>query len=132
RMLGEEIAAQKSEAERLFTEKSELEVSARRLDSERDELIAERARAGGDRIGEPERLSRAAHEQAEERAKRRALFDSAVKQAGYTAVEDASDFSSLTTTIADKRGALESRRSQIGHEAAGLLGEISRIDREAG
>ena len=132
RMLGEEIAAQMSEAERLFTEKSELEVSARRLESERDDLIAERARAGGDRIGELERLSRAAHEQAEERAKRRALFDAAVKQAGYTAVEDQRDFSSLTTNIADKRAELKSRRSQIGHEAAGLLGEISRIDREAG
>lgn len=131
-MLGEEIAAQKSEAERLFTEKSDREVSARRLESERDELIAERARAGGDRIGELERLSRAAHEQAEERARRRTLFDAAVKQAGYAAVENPSDFSSLTATIADRRAELESRRSQIGHDAARLLGEISRIDREAG
>ncbi len=120
------------EAERLFTEKSDREVSARRLESERDELIAERARAGGDRIGELERLSRAAHEQADERAKRRTLFDAAVKQAGYAAVESPSDFSSLTTSIADTRAELESRRSQIGHDAARLLGEISRIDREAG
>ena len=81
RMLGDEIAAQKTAAERLFTEKSEVEALTRRLESERDELIAERARAGGDRIGELERLSRAAHEQAEERAKRRTLFDAAVNQA---------------------------------------------------
>lgn len=132
RMLGEEIAAQKSEAERLFTEKSDREASGRRLESERDELIAERARAGGDRIGELERLSRAAHEQAAERAKRRTLFDAAVNQAGYATVESPSDFSSLATTIADTRAELESRRSQIGHDAARLLGEISRIDREAG
>jgi len=132
RMLGDEIAAQKTEAERLFTEKSEVDALTRRLESERDELIAERARAGGDRIGELERLSRAAHEQAEERAKRRTLFDAAVNQAGYATVEGPSDFGSLTTNIADKRAELEARRSQIGHEAAGLLGEISRIDREAG
>jgi uncharacterized protein YPO0396 len=132
RMLGEEIAAQKTEAERLFTEKSEVEASTRRLESERDELIADRARAGGDRIGELERLSRAAHEQAEERAKRRTLFDAAVDLAGFAAVEGPSDFSSLTTNISDLRAELEARRSQIGHEAASLLGEISRIDREAG
>lgn len=132
RMLGDEIAAQKTEAERLFTEKSEVEALTRRLESERDELIAERARAGGDRIGELERLSRAAHEQAEERAKRRTLFDAAVNQAGYATVERPSDFGSLTTNIADKRAELEARRSQIGQETAGLLGEISRIDREAG
>jgi len=132
RMLGEEIAARQVEAERLFADKADSETTAGRLAGERDELIAERERSGGDRIGELERLAREAHAQAEERRKRRTLFDAAVVDAGYPQVEDQAAFSALTATIADERPQLESRRRQIDHETASLLGEIGRIERDAG
>ncbi|MGH3117887.1 MAG: ATP-binding protein, partial [Gaiellales bacterium] len=47
-MLGEEIAAKQTEAEQLFAEKADCETTAARLAGERDELIAERERSGGD------------------------------------------------------------------------------------
>ncbi len=130
-MLREEIESKHTEANRLFTEKADAEASAARLADERDELIAERERSGGDRIGELERLMRAAQAQVEERAKRRTLFDAAVKSAAFPLVANLTDFMTLGVTITAARPELEARRGQIDHEAARLLGEISRIEREA-
>jgi uncharacterized protein YPO0396 len=132
RMLEEEIAAKKVEAEHLFAEKLDAETTAGRLEGERDELIAERERSGGDRISELERLAREAHSQAEERRKRRVLFDAAVVDAGYPGIEDHAGFSTLAAAIAGERPGLEARRRQLDHETARLMGEITRIDRDAG
>jgi uncharacterized protein YPO0396 len=131
RMLGEEIAEQVIEAERLMAEKASTESTAEQLAGERDDLIAERERAGGDRVGELERLVREARTQAEERAARRTIFDAAVTAAGQPPVEDAVGFVVLEATLAAERPLLESRRREGGHEAARLLGEIARVERDA-
>lgn len=132
RMLGEEIAARQVEAEQLFAEKADSERTAELLAGERDDLIAERERSGGDRIGELERLAREAHAQADERRKRRALFDAAVADAGLAQVADPAGFSALANVIAAERPRLETRRRETDHRMADLMGEITRIERERG
>ena len=132
RMLGEEIAAKEVEAERLFAEKADSETTAELLAGERDDLIAERERSGGDRIGELERLAREAHTQADERRKRRTLFDAAVAGAGLAQVADPAGFGALANVIAAERPQLETQRRETDHRMADLMGEITRIERERG
>ena len=132
RMLGEEIAAKEVEAERLFAEKADSERTAELLAGERDNLIAERERSGGDRIGELERLAREAHTQADERRKRRTRFDAALADAGLAQVADPAGFGAIANVIAAERPQLETQRRETDHRMAVLMGEITRIERERG
>lgn len=70
-MLADEIAAKQAEGEHLWARKDAAEQAAARLVTAREALIEERARAGGDRIGDLERQAREARSQAEERERRR-------------------------------------------------------------
>lgn len=125
-MLLAEIEAKHGEAERLFHEKTEAEAAAVRLAGERDELIAERERSGGDRIGELERLARDARAQAEERQKRRARFDAAVSDSGLPPVTEQNGFTALAATIAELRPPLEIQRRETDHRMADLMGTIAQ------
>ncbi len=127
RMLGDEIAAKEGEAEQRLAEKGESESAAQRLAGERDGLIAERERAGGDRIGELERLAQEGRAQAEARRKRRTLFDSALSTAGLSAVADAAGFASLTATLAEQKPRIDAERRRIDHRVADLIGEINAV-----
>ena len=127
RMLTEEITAKRADAERLFADKHTAETAASRLSGERDDLIAERERSGGQRVAELERLTRDAHAQADERRRRRTLFDSALTDASLATVTDAEGFGALTSTICAERPRLDADRREIDDRVATLMGELSRL-----
>jgi uncharacterized protein YPO0396 len=130
-MLTEEIAAQKAEGHRLLAEQDEAEAAAERLAREREGLIEERARAGGDRIGELERLAQEARAQAESRRRGRIVFDDAVAAAGLEAVEDAAGFSALSESVAAEKPRIDAVRREADAKFADLMGEIRRIGSES-
>lgn len=112
-LLSEEIASHQATRQQLTQEKAAAEDQARTLAGERERLIEERARAGGDRIGELERLAAEARSQAEQRRSRRQRFDSAIADAGLPAVNTAADLAALRTRIDQLRPSLaEAKRSQ--------------------
>src|SRR5690606_25443523 len=80
---------------------------------EREALIEERAGAGGDRIGELERLSREARREAEERGEDRSHFDLAVADAGFAPVVDADEFAALTARVAAERPQLSEAKRHL-------------------
>ena len=81
-LLADEIDRLEAEGMRLWAEQDAAKERQRSLSDEREALIEERAVAGGDRIGELERLAREARRQAEERREARTLFDAALSDAG--------------------------------------------------
>lgn len=80
-LLADEIDQLEAEGQRLWADQDTAKERQRHLSDERESLIEERAKAGGDRIGELERLTREARRQAEERRESRTLFDAAVADA---------------------------------------------------
>ena len=66
-LLADEISALETEGAALWRQQDTAEARQQTLTHEREALIEERARAGGDRIGELERLAREARDQAETR-----------------------------------------------------------------
>ncbi|MDZ7887686.1 MAG: ATP-binding protein [Mycobacterium sp.] len=102
-LLAEEITQLDAEGAALLTQQDAAEAEQRTLGDERESLIEERARAGGDRIGELERLARDARAQAENRGKTRTLFDAAVTDAGLPPVTDSAGFTSLSALTAGER-----------------------------
>lgn len=129
-MLVAEITARQTEAEHLFAEKADYESTEARLAGERDELIAERERSGGDRISELERLTREARVQSEERRKRRISFDSAISDADLEQVSDATGFSAIASTLVEERPHLEIRRREADNRMASAMGDIARLEAE--
>ena len=121
-LLTEEIAA-------LHTEQDAAKATQQQLADERESLIEERARAGGDRIGELERLAREARGQAGKRRQSRTLFDAAVAAAGLKPVAGPGDFAALSAVVAAERPRLAERRRVMDgeyHEAIGRDGELRR------
>lgn len=102
-MLTEEIEQLEADGRRLWAEQDGAKEAQRRLSDERERLIEERANAGGDRIGELERLAREASRQAEERGEAKTLFDAALTAAELPPVLSADDFSALSAAVAQER-----------------------------
>ncbi|OZM70636.1 hypothetical protein CFN78_24900 [Amycolatopsis antarctica] len=129
-MLGAEIAAKEADGRRLLSEQDEAERIANRLASEREALIEERARAGGDRIGELERLAQAARDQADERRQRRTGFDTAVAAVGFEPVTDAAGFAALSERVAAERPRIDERLRKTDATFVEVMGEIKRLKDE--
>lgn len=117
------VAERRSEV--LTSEIAELEVTGRRLGEERDgakerqrqlaaardALIEARAGAGGDRLGELERLAREARSQCEQRRQARSAFDDALGDAGLAPVDDAAAFVTVVAAVtAERESALRVKR----------------------
>ena len=102
-----------------------------RLSGERESLIEERARAGGDRIGELERLSREARAEAEQRRESRALFDAAVTGAGWDPVTDRAGFTALAARVADERPLLDTHKRELDNAAAEAFATEKELGRRA-
>jgi len=92
------------------------------LTHERESLIEERAKAGGDRIGELERLAREARDQAETRRRTRTLFDAAVSGAGLEAVAGSEEFAALSTLVATERPRLADEKRTLDAATADAIG----------
>lgn len=121
-LLTAEIERLEAEAHHLGVELTAAKAQQQDLADEREGLIEERAKAGGDRIGELERLAREASKQAQERRTARSRFDDDLTTAGLPAVTTAVEFASLRDTLLSQRrifaGAKRSLDAQIAETIA--------------
>ncbi|ORB28038.1 ATP-binding protein [Mycolicibacterium parafortuitum] len=102
-LLADEITRLEADGASLMTQLDTAEAEQRRFGHERDSLIEERAKAGGDRIGELERLAADARGEANARSQTKALFDAAVAEAGLEPVADGDAFAALGAKVAAER-----------------------------
>ncbi|PZF81241.1 ATP-binding protein [Jiangella anatolica] len=128
-LLAAEIATLEADGEGLNGEKAAADNRAKALSDEREALIEERAREGGDRIGDLERQAREARQQASDRRDRRARFDGVVADAGLRPVADAEQFAALSATVADAEPAIAARMRELNARVADLAGEVKEIGR---
>lgn len=114
----EEIARLEAEGVDLWRQQDAAEDELRRLSRDHDALIEERAKAGGDRIGELERLAAEAREQAETRGATRILFDAAISDAGFEPVAGAEAFRALEALVAAEHPRLTAARRELDAKTA--------------
>ncbi|WP_193044288.1 ATP-binding protein [Mycolicibacterium baixiangningiae] len=112
-LLGTEIAGLEADGEALWQQRDAAEAEQRKLSHERESLIEERAKAGGNRIGELERLATEARSQADARRQTKTLFDKAVSDAGLTPVTDREAFVALSSTAAAERDRLAVDKKEV-------------------
>lgn len=121
-LLTDEIARLEADGAALLTQLDTAEAEQRRLGHERDSLIEERAKAGGDRIGELERLAADAWEQAKTRSQTKALFDAAVAEAGLEPVADGDAFAALGGVVAAERPRLTGEKRDLDTTIVDTIG----------
>ncbi|MFT4167043.1 MAG: ATP-binding protein [Microlunatus sp.] len=127
-LLAAEIETLEAAAQRLGQAQQEAKARQRELAGERDALIEERAKAGGDRIGELERLAREARTQAATRRAARVRFDDAVGAAGLPPIATSTDFAALTSLVAEQRPLLAAEKRSLDATVAELIGREKSID----
>jgi uncharacterized protein YPO0396 len=127
-LLAEEIARLDVEGKRLWEEQDEARKRQQRLTDERESLIEERAKAGGDRIGELERLARDARSQAVQRHESRLRFDEAVRDAGFEVIDGPAGFAALASLVAEERPRLAEEKRKL--DAAGAAAITRETDFE--
>ena len=120
-LLADEIASLAADGQRLWRAQDEAKAIQAELAAERESLIVERARAGGDRIGELGRLAREARAEAERRRHARTLLDAAVSDAGLEPVTGPDDFAGLTAVVANGRPALAAEKRRLDAAAADAI-----------
>ena len=129
-LLFSEIAQLDAEADRLLADQTQAQGAKSRLADGRDALIEERARAGGDRLGELEREAREAREQAASRAEHRAAFQAAVSAAGLQGVTDSAGFAALRPRVPQERGTLAAMKRRHDEEFADAIGQVKDLRRQ--
>ncbi len=129
-LLAEELARLAVEGRRLWQEQDAAKLRQQELAGEREALIEQRARAGGDRIGELERLARDAHSQAEQRQRSRTLFDAALRDAGFGQISDSEAFSALAALVSMERSRLATRKRDIDAASVDGIGREREIQRD--
>ena len=112
-LLTDEIQRLEAHGERLWAQQEAAKEQQSSLSAEREALIEERAGAGGERIGELERLSRVARDQAKQRQEARARFDIAVADAGLTPVTGADAFAGLTSLVDEEAPKLTEAKRRL-------------------
>ena len=128
-LLTDEISAHTVERERCEGETRELSVARSELTQTRERLIGERAAAGGDRIGELERVERTERAEAETRRARRQRFTALLADAGVDPVEDAAAFAGLPARAADELDRLAGERRLLDARLAELVGQRAQLER---
>ncbi|BDB41020.1 hypothetical protein IWGMT90018_14660 [Mycobacterium kiyosense] len=128
-LLADEIARLEADCADRAEQLAAAEAGELRLKHERESLIEERAKAGGDRIGELQRLAHEAWAQAETRRHTRTLFDDAVRGAGLEPVADRAAHEALSALVtaerprrADEKRALDAATA----EAIGISKDYQR------
>jgi uncharacterized protein YPO0396 len=126
RLLSDELAVLEEEGARLWQEQDATKATQQVLADERDALIEERAKAGGDRIGELERLAREAESQASRRRQSRAWVDAA---AGLEPVLSDADFTALTARVSAERVASAGEKRRLDVASADAIGREKELQR---
>jgi uncharacterized protein YPO0396 len=121
-LLTEQIRQFEADGERLWKAKDAAEERRKTLSDEREALIEARAKAGGDRIGELERLAREARIQAGKRRQSRTFFDAATVSAGLAPITDAEGFAALATAVSEERPRAAAEKTQLDAAAAEAIG----------
>ncbi|MGB0963861.1 MAG: ATP-binding protein, partial [Mycobacterium sp.] len=130
RLLADELAALEAEGLGYWKEQDTAKAAQQELNNERESLIEERAKAGGDRIGELERLAREARAQAEKRRHTRTLFDAAVCDAGLEPVTGGADFAALSALAAAERPRLATEKRALDAASADAIGREKELQRK--
>lgn len=128
-LLADELARLDVEVNRLQHEQREARGQQQRLTDQREALIEERAKAGGDRIGELERLAREARSQAEQRHQNRLRFDTAVSEAGFDAIDGPDAFATLTSLAADERPRLIAQKRELDSAGAAAIAREKEFEK---
>lgn len=131
-LLAEEIAALAAEGLGLLKEQDVAKAKQQNLNREHDALIEERAKAGGDRIGELERLAEQARTEAQRRRVARARFDAAVAEAGLESVTDRNGFAALSDLVATRRSRLTAEKRGLDAAGADAIGREREFQRQCG
>mgnify|MGYP001263101078 FL=1 len=129
-LLDAEIARLDAEGERLLAEQSDAVATKGRLAGDRDALIEERARAGGDRLGELERDANDARVQSALRRERRAAFQAALDAAGLEPVTDAAGFAALRQRGPATRQNLTTEKRRHDEEFADAIAQVKELQRQ--
>lgn len=129
-LLAGEIARLEADGAALWTRQDATEANQRNLNHQRESLIEERARAGGDRIGELERLAAQARAQAETRRRTRTLFDDAVSGAGLEPVASADQFVALSGLVSADRLRLAAEKRDRDAQTADAIGTEKELQRK--
>jgi uncharacterized protein YPO0396 len=127
-LLAEEIATKEADGRNLLHQQDEAKTRHQELAGQRDALIEERATAGGDRIGELERLTREAHLQAEKRRVARTRFDAAVADADIDPITGGEGFAALTARVAEQRPRLAEEKRALDAAVAESIGREKELD----
>lgn len=130
-LLVAEIAGHEAARDERRVAVADAEQDQRRLGLTRDGLLQDRARAGGDRIGELEKLAAEARQEAESRRARRAGFDDRVRGAGLEPVHDAAAFAALGGVLASAKQRLQRQESELRRALAGHIGTLNDVGRES-
>ncbi|VBA48540.1 Chromosome partition protein Smc [Mycobacterium pseudokansasii] len=128
-LLAGEISQLETEGAALWREQDSAKARHQMLTCERESLIEERAKAGGDRIGELERLAREARDQAEKRRRARTLFDAAVFAAGLGAVAGSAEFAALSALVSAERPRLAAEKRDLDTACAEAIGNEKQLQR---
>ncbi len=131
-LLADEIAELEAEGSRLWQEQDAAKAKEQRLKDERDSLIEERAKAGGDRIGELERLAGEARAHAQSRHHARTRFDAAVTDAGLEPVIGSDDFAALAALAPTERSRLAGEKRTLDMATADAIGREREFGRQCG
>ena len=131
RLLLAEIAGHKAAQHERQRAAADTEQEQRRLGLARDGLLQDRARAGGDRIGELEKVAADAWREASARRDRRAGFDERVHAAGVQPVRDAAGFATLASSLVAARDQLRQQESALRAAQEGHIGTLSDLRRES-
>lgn len=129
-LLADEIARLEADGAALWTQQDAAESEHQKLSRERDSLIEERAKAGGDRIGELERLAEEARAEAETRRHTRTLFDAAVADAALEPIGDGEAFTALAALVAAERPRLTAEKRDVDTAAIDAIGRERESQRK--
>ncbi|MEX2290457.1 MAG: SbcC/MukB-like Walker B domain-containing protein [Mycobacteriales bacterium] len=129
RLLSAESEVNEADRERLGHEAAEAEVCRAELTGDRERLIGERAAAGGDRVGELERIEQTARGEVEARRARRDRFAGLVVDAGLSPIGDAAAFATLPGRVAGELEQLQGSRRGLDERLTELAGRRRELDR---
>ncbi len=130
RLLTDEIDANEANRAARAREAAETKQAHHAAGRMREQLIADRSSAGGDRVSQLEVEAQAARSQATERKDRRAGFDTRVQASGLDAVTTAEEFATLTVQTKQSRARLEARQVSLNDELTDCIGQRSELRRQ--
>lgn len=131
-LLAAEIAEHETQRSRAAEELVLLDEQETHLGGERDALITERAGAGGDRIGELERVEQDARADIEARRTKHGRYTERLAAAGLDPVTDAHGFARAAKAADTLRSSLADQQQALDQQRADHLVKRNQVNQEIG